>query len=485
MRYETIRRLGRGGMGVVDLARDEDGTEVALKRLSLHGTPEELEKARQRIRREAEVLQQLDHPAIVDLVDVFDDGDDLVLVMDYLPGGNLAQRIATEGPMDGEEIRRMGDRLLDGLAAAHRQGVVHRDIKPANVLFDADGNALLADFGAATNRDATPGLTASEMVVGTPGFMSPEQARGDTATAASDVFALGATLAFAATGEGPFGTADPRVLMLRAAAGRTEKLPRTLPPELRRRLDAMLDKDPERRPTAAAARGGTEGTQPRTAARRRTRVVTRGRSRNVAAGAAVVVLAVGGVVAVLAGGDGGGGPLRSPSTVPEAATSTSEPCQDLPYRPCGGSDAPNTDGRTCLRQTADYDEDPENGCEAEPDRHSSQTPLRSELRGNIVPAADVDIYPMPVKDNRNLLCDGRLRVELTAPEGASQKLTVLDEDGDELGQALSADGISGTVSLKEPDCFRSDAGTLAVRVEAVGGSAPSARSYTLVKSGSY
>ncbi|MBA3283198.1 MAG: serine/threonine protein kinase, partial [Acidimicrobiia bacterium] len=264
MAYETIRRLGRGGMGVVDLARDDNGREVALKRLSLHGTPEELAKARQRIRREAEVLRKLDHPAIVALLDVFDDGDDIVLVMDYLPGGNLAQRVNADGPLPSAQIGEIGDRLLDGLASAHRQGIVHRDIKPANVLFDADGRAALADFGVAIHRDATPGLTASEMVVGTPGFMSPEQARGETATSASDVFCLGATLAFGATGEGPFGTADPRVLMLRAAAGRTERLPKTVSPDLRRRLDAMLHKDPARRPSAAAARGGPDGTHPRT-----------------------------------------------------------------------------------------------------------------------------------------------------------------------------------------------------------------------------
>ena len=243
MRYETIRRLGRGGMGVVDLARDEHGREVALKRLSLHGTPEELERARQRIRREAEVLRQLDHPGIVALLDVFDDGDDLVLVMDYLPGGNLYTLVNTEGPLPSAQVREISDRLLDALAWAHRQGIVHRDIKPANVLFDADGNAALADFGAAIHRDATPGLTATEMVMGTPGFMSPEQARGDTATAASDVFSLGATLAFAATGEGPFGTSDPRVLMLRAASGRTERLPRTVSPDLRRRIEAMMAKN--------------------------------------------------------------------------------------------------------------------------------------------------------------------------------------------------------------------------------------------------
>jgi len=162
--YEIVRRIGRGGMGVVDLARGPNGEEVALKRLSLHGTPEELDKARQRIRREAEVLQQLHHPGVVQLREVLDDDDDIVLVMDYLPGGNLAQRINEEGPLAPEEVGRLADHLLDALAAAHRQGIVHRDIKPANVLFDAAGDPHLADFGVAVHRDATPGLTATEKI---------------------------------------------------------------------------------------------------------------------------------------------------------------------------------------------------------------------------------------------------------------------------------------------------------------------------------
>ena len=119
MTYEFVRRIGRGGMGVVDLARADDGSEVALKRLSLHGTPEELAKARARIRREAEVLQQLDHPGVVALREVLDEGDDIVLVMDFLPGGNLAQRVQEEGPLAPDEVGRLADRLLDALAAAH------------------------------------------------------------------------------------------------------------------------------------------------------------------------------------------------------------------------------------------------------------------------------------------------------------------------------------------------------------------------------
>jgi len=467
-------------MGVVDLARDDNGREVALKRLSLHGTPEELAKARQRIRREAEVLRKLDHPAIVALLDAFDDGDDIVLVMDYLPGGNLAQRVNADGPLPSAQIREIGDRLLDGLASAHRQGIVHRDIKPANVLFDADGRAALADFGVAIHRDATPGLTASEMVVGTPGFMSPEQARGETATSASDVFCLGATLAFGATGEGPFGTADPRVLMLRAAAGRTERLPKTVSPDLRRRLDAMLHKDPARRPSAAAARGGPDGTHPRTAAR----VVARARPRRLAAaGIAVAVLAIGATIAALATSDG---KEASPTTETTAPTTTTDaPCRDLPYRPCGSQAAPNTNGRTCLRGFYDYDEEADNGCEAEPDGRSSESPLRDELRGNIVPADDVDTYPMPVNDDFQVQCDGRLTVSLTASEGSIQRLTVLDTDGDPLDTALSSDGEPATVTLREPNCFRDDGGELRVRVEAAPGSTPAAGQYVLTKRGSY
>ncbi|MEZ5177796.1 MAG: serine/threonine-protein kinase [Acidimicrobiales bacterium] len=482
MAYETIRRLGRGGTGVVDLARAPDGREVALKRLSLHGTPEELEKARVRIRREAEVLRQLHHPALVALLDVFDDGDDLVLVMDFLPGGNLSQRVADQGPLPADEVRRLGDRLLDGLAAAHRQGVVHRDIKPANVLFDADGNALLADFGAAIHRDATPGLTASEVVVGTPGFMSPEQARGETATAASDVFSLGATLAFAATGQGPFGTAEPRVLMLRAAAGRTEKLPRTLPVEERRRLSAMLDVDPRRRPTAAEARGGPAGTRPRPVVR--ARVVPRGRRGRVAAGAAVALLTVGAVVAVATARDGSRGALAAPTTTARP-TSTTEACEDLPFQPCGQDPAPNTDGRRCLDGFADYDEDPTNGCEAEPDGLPDGTELIDELSANLVPADDVDTFVLDVRDNLNFPCDGRLTITLTAPAGVTQRVSLLAESGELLGQAVSADGVPGTVSVTEPGgCFGNDAQQLTVRVESVG-SERSAEPYLLTRRGDF
>src|SRR5881392_3216902 len=119
MRYERVARLGRGGMGVVDLGRDADGTEVALKRLTLHGSTDDIARARQRIEREAEVLARLDHPNIVELLEVIDDGDEVTLVMPYLTGGTLAERVTERGPVPADEVERIADALGSALADAH------------------------------------------------------------------------------------------------------------------------------------------------------------------------------------------------------------------------------------------------------------------------------------------------------------------------------------------------------------------------------
>ncbi|MEZ5139924.1 MAG: serine/threonine-protein kinase [Acidimicrobiales bacterium] len=458
MTYEHVRRIGRGGMGVVDLATDADGHEVALKRLSLHGTPEELATARARIRREAEVLEQLRHPNVVPLRGRGrrrrpGAGDGLP------PGGNLAQR-GRARPLPPDEVLALADRLLDALATAHRLGIVHRDLKPANVLFDAAGSPALADFGVAVHRDATPGLTATELVVGTPGFMAPEQARGEPVTAASDVFSLGATLLFAATGAGPWGAGDPRVLMLRAVSGRTERIPRDLPSPLRNLLGTMLARDPADRPTAAALRGGTAaGTEQREAPGR-----TRRRWPATAVTALVLVLAVGAALAVATRDGDGEAAAPTTSTAP---TSTTEACVPLPYQPCGRAPAPNTDGERCDEGFADYDEDPADGCEAVPDGLADGALLEGELRANLVPADDVDTYRLEVDDRFQLRCDGQVHVTLTAPEGASQRVRILDGD-EELASAVSGDGVSGTASVREPNCFDDDASTLTVVVESVG-----------------
>lgn len=492
MRYEVVGRLGRGGMGVVDLGVDPHGNRVALKRLALHGSTAELATARARVRREAEVLAHLHHPGIVELVDVVDDGDDVVLVMAHMAGGSLADRVLSDGPLGVEDVLRIAGQLLPALAAAHRAGVVHRDIKPSNVLFDEEGRAHLSDFGVARLHGATGGLTHAGTVVGTPRFMAPEQARGTEVGPPADVFALGATLLFALTGRGPWGDGDARTVLRRAAEARPE-VPRTLPPEVARGITTMLAVRPERRPSAAELMGGHDGTAvlDRRPARRSRRS---GRERGTGEAArrtrsrpAWMVPTIAAAVAVGAGltiwaavdtADGTGASSAQPSP-----TSTPE-CVDLPYQPCGGPVAPNTDGHACTGDHADYDGEPGNGCEAAPDDLDGST-LEDEvpIRANLVPADDIDRYPFSVGDRLHLTCDGTLVVGLTAPEGVSMRLDVL-EDGQILGSATSVDGSPAEVVLVESSCFGDDSADLVARVSWVGEDR-SAQSYRLVRSGSF
>ena len=421
-------------MGVVDLAAGVDGERVALKRVALAGSAEALAAARARIRREAEVLGQLDHPGIVPLLDVVDDGDDVVLVMPWLRGGSLADR----GVMSPAEIEALADHLLPALAAAHRAGVVHRDVKPANVLFDDDSRPLLADFGVATARDATAGLTVGGLgPVGTAGFVAPEQVRGEPVGPAADVFSLGATLRWAATGVGPYGEGSSELLLWRAARGKVDRCPKTLPAALRHRIDAMLDPRAERRPSAAALAGGPDGTSPKL-------VVGRRRRRPWALVAAVPVALVGWLA------------------VPTPASSAKQVVAVAP---------------PCLPGHADYDGLEVNGCEAKPDTLDGAA-LDDELRPNLVPADDVDEFAVEVDDETQLLCDGELRLTLTAPPGSSVRLVVGDSE------ITSADGVPATVRLPEPSCGGDDGQVLTATVTPVG-SDRSAAPYVLTRTGGW
>jgi hypothetical protein len=487
MTYSPVQRLGRGGMGIVDLAVDADGKPVAVKRLALHGSIHDMHRARLRVRREAAALATLDHPGVVRLLEVIDDGDDVVLVMPYLSGGTLTDRVHAHGPMPTEFVTALADQLLGALAAAHRAGIVHRDIKPGNVLFDQAGNAYLTDFGVATMRDATSGLTASEVVIGTPEFMAPEQARGERATPASDVFSLGATLRYAATGSPPYGRGDPRVILNRAAEGKLERLPTDLPRVLRDQLRPMLDRRPERRPTAAAAaQGGAGGTQVLTL--RRTRKATGTRLWPAVAGLAVLALvAVVATAFVALRAHSTGDPSADPggsgaSAGPAGATTPSSICTPLTYQPCGQPAAPFTNGVACTDGHADYDGDAGNGCEATPDSVGGTTLTRS-ISANLVPASDIDRYPFHVSDDFQILCDGALDVTLTSPAGVSMRLDVL-RGGTPLGTAVSADAEPAVVRLDDPSCLGDDGTDLQARVSWVGDTRTAA-AYTLTRSGSY
>jgi len=474
--YDLIARLGRGGMGVVDLARDGDGRKVALKRLTLQGSAADIARARQRLLREAEVLRRLHHPNVVRLLDVIDEGDEIVLVMPYMSGGSLAERVAQHGPAPAEEVERQARRLLGALASAHRAGVVHRDIKPANVLFDDRGEPCLADFGVALSRDQTHGLTVAGMVVGTPGFMAPEQARGEPVSPATDVFSLGATLLFAATGDGPYGQGDPGLLMVRAASGKVDKVPRRLPGSLRALLQPMLDAKAERRPSAAALAGGPEGTEPRT---RQWRTGWRRQPRGaalVAGAAACALLGAAVAVATRDGHDPAGDALSRPPAK-EAK------CQDRPYQPCGqAKPAAFTDGTKCIDDHADYDGNKANGCEAAPDGVDGQV-LVSSLQANIVPASDVDTYKIKVQDHLQFFCDGKLQIRLDAPQGIVLGLEV-DKGDKVLGQATAVAGEPAVVRLEEPSCGGNDATTLRAIVRPIGTDRVAAP-YTLSRVGSF
>ncbi len=472
--YETVRRLARGGMGVVDLGRSPDGSLVALKRLGLHGTADEMQLARARFQRELDTLRRIEHDAIVPLLDVVDDEGDVVLVMPYLPGGSLADLVREHGPLPAARVRAIADRLLPALAVAHRAGIVHRDIKPANVLFDAEGRAHLADFGVATTTDATDGLTRTGVVLGTPGFLAPEQARGEPTTAASDVASLGATLHFAATGHGPYEGGQAPAVLLRTARARPT-IDRTIEPSLRRMIRSMLQARPERRPSAAALAGGPQDTDP---------IPHLSRRRRLALVPVALVLLAAVVLGVLSlvGSDDEAGSTGSPAE-PAASSTTADPCSPDPYRPCGGEAAPFTDGLRCIEDHADYDGLASNGCEAAPDGLDG-TRLDNRIAANLVPRDDVDRYEVHVNDEGDLGCRNTLELEITAPAGTAVALELRDDTGDLVERTTSADGVPGHITVRDPHCFRNDEGDFVAIVSPVG-SDRSAEDYVLTRSGSF
>jgi len=248
-RYRLIERVGRGGMGAVWHAHDDRlDRDVAVKELLLpeHLTASERENWIARLDREARAAARLKHPGIVTVHDrtASEDGRPWI-VMELVRGGSLADLLASQGRLAPEQTARIGLQVLDALHAAHRTGITHRDIKPANILLEQD-RAVLTDFGiAALDGDAT--LTASGSLLGTPAFMAPEQVRGLPATAASDLWSLGATLYAAVQGHPPFdGTNAGAVLV---AVATEEPIPAVAAGPLAPVLSGLLRKDPAERLT--------------------------------------------------------------------------------------------------------------------------------------------------------------------------------------------------------------------------------------------
>lgn len=265
--YEVVRTIAVGHQGVVQLAKAPNGDLVAIKRLHQLPTSQHSRAAAQRFVREAELLGELKLPNVVPLLEVIEDDDQLALVMPYLEGGSLHDRVVNRGVLSSQEVIALAVPLLQTLASLHRQGIVHRDLKPANILFDRTGSVAageaipyLIDFGIGYANDFTVGLSDAGQVLGTPAFMAPERARGEAASAASDIYSLGATLRFALTGMSPHGIGDVHTLVRRAEAAQVEPLPTNVDPSLAALLNQMCVREPEARPTAAALMSGPFGT---------------------------------------------------------------------------------------------------------------------------------------------------------------------------------------------------------------------------------
>ena len=201
--FSLHRLLGEGGMGRVFLAsRAGGGQPVALKLLKAKLADDEV--ARRRFSRELRSAAQVQHPSLARIFDSGElDGRPYVAV-EYLPGLTLDQRIRSDGPLPPRAVVRLVEDLAAALDALHGTGLVHRDLKSANILFRPDGTAVLTDFGLARGRDYTA-LTRRGQVIGTIEYIAPELVRGEQATPASDIYALGCTVYEALVGRTPFG----------------------------------------------------------------------------------------------------------------------------------------------------------------------------------------------------------------------------------------------------------------------------------------
>ncbi len=217
-KLETV--IGHGGTGVVAMAFDTQlQRRVAIKVLFPHLAANGA--AKQRFAREAQAAATVVHPSVVPIHAVDAQHDPPFLIMAYVPGGSLQQRLDLRGALGVVEILRIALQVCEGLAAAHSQGLVHRDVKPANILLEAGTDrVLLSDFGLARALDDAT-LTASGYVAGTPPYMSPEQARGDLVDQRSDLFSVGSLMFAMATGRPPFQGNSPLTVLQRVCSQAT------------------------------------------------------------------------------------------------------------------------------------------------------------------------------------------------------------------------------------------------------------------------
>ncbi|WP_051813875.1 serine/threonine-protein kinase, partial [Kitasatospora sp. MBT63] len=248
--YRLLRRLGAGGMGRVYLGRTAGGRTVAVKvvRGELADDPE----FRARFRQEVSAARLVGGARTAPVLDADTEGPQPWVATGYVAGPALGAAVRRHGPLPVPAVHALGAELAGALAHVHGLGLVHRDVKPSNVLLALDGPRLI-DFGIARALDGATELTRSGFMVGSPGFMSPEQAAGGRPGPAGDVFALGAVLAYAATGVPPFGEGVSAAVLLYRVLHEEPDL-RGVPAGLREIVEECLAKRPEDRPVPADLR---------------------------------------------------------------------------------------------------------------------------------------------------------------------------------------------------------------------------------------
>jgi eukaryotic-like serine/threonine-protein kinase len=254
--YRLLGRLGTGGMGRVFLGQSPGGRLVAVKVIR----PELADEPgfRARFAREVSAARKVSGLFTALVVDADAEAELPWLATAYVAGPSLAEAVEEHGPLPVASVRALAAGLAEGLAAIHAAGVVHRDLKPANVLLADDGPRVI-DFGISRAVETTMLTLSRDSVIGSPGFLSPEQAEAGEVGPPSDVFSLGAVLAFAATGEGPFGSGPTPALVYRVVNREPDLA--AVPEQIRPLVERCLAKDPAARPTPAAMLaelGGTE-----------------------------------------------------------------------------------------------------------------------------------------------------------------------------------------------------------------------------------
>jgi eukaryotic-like serine/threonine-protein kinase len=259
--FRLLNRLGEGGMGLVYLARSDRGRTVAVKvvKSDLASQPD----FRSRFAREITAARRVGGAWTAPVLDADPDAETPWVATGYVAGPSLAEVVGDQyGPLPAQSVMGLAAGLAHALRDIHGAGLVHRDLKPSNILITIDGPRVI-DFGIARALDATVessgGLTRTGMVVGSPGFMSPEQVRGVPVTAASDIFCMGTVLAYAATGRMPFGTAGNEVHALMFRIAEEEPDLTGLSGELLGIVSDCLVKNPERRPGLAELVSRTDG----------------------------------------------------------------------------------------------------------------------------------------------------------------------------------------------------------------------------------